>query len=53
MGHGCGKALLDNGFNVFTCLSNRSERTKSLAKKSGIKDTHNIENLLNEVDIIL
>ena len=47
MGHGCGKALLDNGFNVFTCLSNRSERTKSLAKKSGIKDTHNIENLLN------
>jgi len=53
MGHGCGKALLDNGFNVFTCLSNRSERTKSLAKKSGIEDTDNLENLLNEVDIIL
>ena len=53
MGHGCGKALLDNGFNVFTCLSNRSERTKSLAKKSGIEDTDNIENLLNQVDIIL
>ena len=53
MGHGCGKVLLDNGFNVFTCLSNRSERTKLLAKKSGIKDTDNIENLLNEVEIIL
>ena len=53
MGHGCGKVLLDNGFNVFTCLSNRSERTKSLAKKSGIEDTDNIENLLNQVDIIL
>ena len=53
MGHGCGKVLLDNGFNVFTCLSNRSERTKSLAKKSGIEDTDNIENLLNKVDIIL
>ncbi len=53
MGHGCGKALLDNGFNVFTCLSNRSERTKLLAKKSGIYDTDNITNLLNEVDIIL
>ena len=53
MGHGCGKALLDHGFNVFTCLSNRSERTKSLAKKSGIKDTDDIKNLLNEVEIIL
>ena len=53
MGHGCGKALLENGFNVFTCLKNRSERTKLLAKKSGINDTDNLENLLNEVDIIL
>ncbi len=53
MGHACGKALLDNGFNVFTCLSNRSERTKLLAKKSGIKDTDNIENLINEVEIVL
>ena len=53
MGHGCGKVLLDNNFKVFTCLSKRSERTKMLSQKSGITDTDNIQNLLNEVDIIL
>ena len=53
MGHGCGKALLDNSFKVFTCLSNRSERTKLLAKNSGITDTYDIKDLLNKVDIIL
>ena len=53
MGHGCGKVLLDNNFKVFTCLSKRSERTKMLSQKSGITDTDNIKNLLNEVDIIL
>ena len=53
MGHGCGKVLKDSGFNVFTCLSNRSERTKFLSKKSGIEDTNGIECLLNKVDIIL
>ena len=52
MGHGCGKALLDHGFNVFTCLSNRSERTKSLAKKSGIKDTDDIKDLLNGLKLV-
>ena len=53
MGHGCGKILLENNFNVFTCLSNRSERTKLLSEKSGITDIDNIKALLNEVDIIL
>ena len=48
MGHGCGKVLLDNNFKVFTCLSKRSERTKMLSQKSGITDTDNIQNLLNE-----
>ena len=36
MGHGCGQAFKENGFNVVSCLNQRSERTKKLAYSAGI-----------------
>ena len=35
MGHAVGKALADAGFDVVTCLSGRSERTRVLADAGG------------------
>ena len=31
MGHGCGKAFINNNFKVISCLDGRSTRTKKLA----------------------
>ena len=53
MGHACAKVLIDNNFNVFTCLKDRSKRTLKLAKKSGIKNIENYPEFLKNVDLVL
>lgn len=53
MGHVVGQLLLEHGLPVFTCLKNRSARTRGLAKKAGIKDLPTYEALVNETDMIL
>ena len=53
MGHGCGQAFKENGFNVVSCLHQRSERTKKLAYTAGIKDLKTIDNVIKSSDLIL
>ena len=53
MGHGCGQAFKENGFNVVSCLNQRSERTKKLAYNAGIKDLKTIDNVIKSSDLIL
>ena len=36
MGHTVGQVLINNGLEVFTCLAERSQRTRQLAEKVGI-----------------
>ena len=53
MGHGIAKVLIESGFEVFTFLKGRSERTKLLAKEAKIKNIENFISFLKEVEIIL
>ena len=53
MGHVVGKVLIEHGMPVLTCLKERSERTRGLAKKVGIKDVPTYEALIHETDMIL
>lgn len=53
MGHGCGQAFKENGFNVVSCLNQRSERTKKLAYAAGIEDLKTIDNVIKASDLIL
>ena len=53
MGHGCGQAFKENGFNVVSCLNQRSERTKKLAYAAGIEDLKTIDNVIEASDLIL
>lgn len=53
MGHVVGKVLIEHGMPVLTCLKARSERTRGLAKKGGIKDVPTYEALVHETDMIL
>ena len=53
MGHGCGKAFIDNNFKVVSCLNGRSDRTRKLSHAAGIIDLKTIENVIKSADIIL
>ncbi len=53
MGHAVGRMLGLHGFEVITCLANRSERTKRLASKGGIRDYPTITEILERADIVL
>ena len=53
MGHNFGIALKKAGFNIITCLANRSERTKSLAEKAEFEDVANLDLLVKEADLVL
>ncbi|MDB4239067.1 DUF1932 domain-containing protein [Alphaproteobacteria bacterium] len=53
MGHGCGKAFIDNNFKVVSCLVGRSDRTRKLSHNAGIIDLKTIENVIKSADIIL
>ena len=53
MGHGVGQALVAEGHDVLSPLANRSEHTKALAKRAGIKDAGDIASAVAAADIIL
>ena len=53
MGHGVGKALVEHGYRVITCLDGRSERTRDLAAKAGILDVPSLEEMVEEADLIM
>lgn len=53
MGHSVGQVLLEGGFDVVTCLTGRSERTRQLASEAGIRDIPVMDDLVRETDLIL
>jgi 3-hydroxyisobutyrate dehydrogenase-like beta-hydroxyacid dehydrogenase len=53
MGSGIGKALVQKGYQVLTCLEGRSPLTKELAQKAGFQDTPNLATLLSQADCLL
>ena len=53
MGHAVGKRLRENELDVITCLSGRSDRTRSLADKAGIRDVPTMEALVEQADLIM
>jgi len=53
MGHVIGQRLIGHGMPVLTCLEGRSERTRGLAAKAGIRDVPTYGDLVRETDMIL
>ena len=53
MGHAVGRMLGLHGYEVITCLANRSERTKRLAAEGGIRDYPIMAEMLERADIVL
>ncbi|HJO82724.1 MAG: DUF1932 domain-containing protein [SAR202 cluster bacterium] len=53
MGHGVGKALGVHGFDVITCLTARSDRTRDLALEGGIRDVPDLGEMATQADLVL
>ena len=53
MGHAVGRALGEQGLEGITCLRGRSERTRQLAKKGGIRDVRSLEETVSQADLVL
>ncbi len=53
MGHGVGKALVEHGYRVTTCLAGRSERTRDLAAKAGMVDAPSLGEMTVQADLIM
>jgi len=53
MGHVIGERLIGHGMPVITCVEGRSERTRGLAAKAGIRDVPTYDDLVRETDMIL
>ena len=53
MGHAVGQRLRENELDVITCLAGRSERTRALSKKAGIRDVRTMEELVESADLIM
>ena len=53
MGHSVGRCLLGGGFDVATCLTGRSERTRTLTAAAGIRDVPDLDELVRDTDLIL
>jgi 3-hydroxyisobutyrate dehydrogenase-like beta-hydroxyacid dehydrogenase len=53
MGHAVGRALVENGVKVITCLEGRSNRTRELATKAGIEAVPTYGQLVHDADMIL
>ena len=53
MGSAIGRLLISNGASVYTCLANRSSRTKALAEQAGIIDLPTFNDLVQTVDVVL
>ena len=53
MGSNVGRALRENGLEVITSLSGRSERTRLLAEEAGLADAGSMHALVERADLIL
>ena len=53
MGHAVGRRLRDNELDVITCLTGRSDRTRRLAEKAGIRDVATMDELVEQSDLIM
>jgi len=53
MGHVVARVLKDHGLTVVTCLKDRSNRTKALTQKVGIRMVPDYKQLVTEADMIL
>ena len=53
MGHAVGQRLREHELDVITCLTGRSQRTRALAQKAGIRDVANMEELVEQSDLIM
>ncbi len=53
MGHAVGRALGGHGIAVITCLAGRSERTRALAERAGIRAVADFDTVLGEADLVL
>ncbi len=53
MGHAVGQRLRENELDVITCLAGRSDRTRALADKAGIRDIPTMEELVEQSDLIM
>lgn len=53
MGHAVGQRLRENELDVITCLAGRSERTRNLAAKAGIRDVSTMEELVEQSDLVM
>ena len=53
MGHAVGRRLREHELDVITCLAGRSERTRRLAEKAGIRDVATMEELVERSDLIM
>ncbi len=53
MGHAVGQRLRENEVDVVTCLAGRSDRTRSLAEKAGIRDVATMEELVERSDLVM
>ena len=53
MGHAVGQRLRESELDVITCLAGRSDRTRALADKAGIRDVATMEELVTQSDLIM
>ena len=53
MGHAVGQRLREHELDVVTCLDGRSERTRELASKAGIRDVPTMRDLVEQSDLIM
>ncbi len=53
MGHAVGQRLREHELDVVTCLDGRSDRTRDLASKVGIRDVATMRELVEQSDLIM
>ena len=53
MGHAVGQRLREYELDVITCLAGRSDRTRALSDKAGVRDVPNLLDLVEQADLIM
>ena len=53
MGHAVGQRLREHELEVLTCLAGRSDRTRALAEKAGIRDVPTMDELVERSDLVM
>jgi len=53
MGHAVGRALIDHGHRVVTCLAGRGDHSRTLAAAAGMEDLATLDDVVRTADMIL